>query len=394
MADAISTTDLIMAIPRESFPGERRVAMVPQRIAALRKAGLQIHVEAGAGVAAGFPDSQYAEQGAVVVANRSALLAAADIVLQLRAPGVESAADRADLQSLRRGAVLIAFADPFSQRASIEALAEHGVVLLALELLPRISRAQNMDALTSMASIAGYKAVIQAADRLAKLFPMMVTAAGTITAAKVLVLGAGVAGLQAIATARRLGAIVSGYDVRPAVKEQVQSLGARFVELPLDTADAQTAGGYAKEQSARQQERQRELLSRVVAESDVVITTAVVPGKKAPILITAEMVQAMTPGSIIVDLASDRGGNCSLTVRGQTVQAHGVTIIAAANLPAELPFHASQMYAGNMTNLLLHLIKDKHLAIDAGDPITRDMLVTRDGQVVHSLVRQAWGIPT
>ena len=394
MADAISTTDLIMAIPRESFPGERRVAMVPQRIAVLRKAGLQIHVEAGAGVAAGFPDSQYAEQGAVVVANRSALLAAADIVLQLRAPGVESAADRADLQSLKRGAMLIAFADPFSQRASIEALAEHGLTVLALELLPRISRAQNMDALTSMASIAGYKAVIQAADRLAKLFPMMVTAAGTITAAKVLVLGAGVAGLQAIATARRLGAIVSGYDVRPAVKEQVQSLGARFVELPLDTADAQTAGGYAKEQSARQQERQRELLSRVVAESDVVITTAVVPGKKAPILITAEMVQAMTPGSIIVDLASDRGGNCSLTVRGQTVQAHGVTIIAAANLPAELPFHASQMYAGNMTNLLLHLIKDKHLAIDAGDPITRDMLVTRDGQVVHSLVRQAWGIPT
>ncbi len=394
MADAISTTDLIVAIPRESFPGERRVAMVPQRIAVLRKAGLQIHVEAGAGVAAGFPDSQYVEQGAVVAANRSALLAAADIVLQLRAPGVESAADRADLQSLKRGAMLIAFADPFSQRASIEALAEHGLTVLALELLPRISRAQNMDALTSMASIAGYKAVIQAADRLAKLFPMMVTAAGTITAAKVLVLGAGVAGLQAIATARRLGAIVSGYDVRPAVKEQVQSLGARFVELPLDTADTQTAGGYAKEQSARQQERQRELLSRVVAESDVVITTAVVPGKKAPILITAEMVQAMTPGSIIVDLASDRGGNCSLTVRGQTVQAHGVTIIAAANLPAELPFHASQMYAGNMTNLLLHLIKDKHLAIDAGDPITRDMLVTRDGQVVHSLVRQAWGIPT
>ncbi len=382
-----------VAVPTETFPGERRVALTPPRVGVLRqKAGLEVEIQAGAGAGAGFSDAQYQQAGAAIVPDRAQLIGGADILLQVRTLGANPVAGQADLPHFKSGALLIGFAEPLTERAATVALAQRGVILLAMELLPRISRAQNMDALSSMASLAGYKAVLLAANHLAKVCPMMVTAAGTITPAKVLVIGAGVAGLQAIATARRLGAAVSAYDVRPAVKEQIQSLGAKFVELPIETAAAETQGGYAREQSGEQQRRQRELMARVVAESDIVITTAAVPGQKAPVLITGDMVRAMPPGAVIVDLAAGRGGNCELTQADQTVEVHGVSIIGATNLPAGLAPQASLLYANNITNLLLHLFKDKQLVLNPGDPITRETLVTRDGKVVHAAVRTALGL--
>ncbi len=382
-----------VAVPTETFPGERRVALTPPRVGVLRqKAGLEVGIQAGAGAGAGFSDAQYQQAGAAIVSDRAQLIGGADILLQVRTLGANPVVGQADLPHFKSGALLIGFAEPLTERAATVALAQRGVTLLAMELLPRISRAQNMDALSSMASLAGYKAVLLAANHLAKVCPMMVTAAGTITPAKVLVIGAGVAGLQAIATARRLGAAVSAYDVRPAVKEQIQSLGAKFVELPLETAAAETQGGYAREQSGEQQRRQRELMARVVAESDIVITTAAVPGQKAPVLITGDMVRAMPPGAVIVDLAAGRGGNCELTQADQTVEVHGVSIIGATNLPAGLAPQASLLYANNITNLLLHLFKDKQLVLNPGDPITRETLVTRDGKVVHAAVRTALGL--
>ncbi len=382
-----------VAVPTETFPGERRVALTPPRVGVLRqKAGLEVGIQAGAGAGAGFSDAQYQQAGAAIVSDRAQLIGGADILLQVRTLGANPVAGQADLPHFKSGALLIGFAEPLTERAATVALAQRGVILLAMELLPRISRAQNMDALSSMASLAGYKAVLLAANHLAKVCPMMVAAAGTITPAKVLVIGAGVAGLQAIATARRLGAAVSAYDVRPAVKEQIQSLGAKFVELPIETAAAETQGGYAREQSGEQQRRQRELMARVVAESDIVITTAAVPGQKAPVLITGDMVRAMPPGAVIVDLAAGRGGNCELTQADQTVEVHGVSIIGATNLPAGLAPQASLLYANNITNLLLHLFKDKQLVLNPGDPITRETLVTRDGKVVHAAVRTALGL--
>ena len=382
-----------VAVSTETFPGERRVALTPPRVGVLRqKAGLEVEIQAGAGAGAGFSDAQYQQAGAAIVSDRAQLIGGADILLQVRTLGANPVAGQADLPHFKSGALLIGFAEPLTERAATVALAQRGVILLAMELLPRISRAQNMDALSSMASLAGYKAVLLAANHLAKVCPMMVTAAGTITPAKVLVIGAGVAGLQAIATARRLGAAVSAYDVRPAVKEQIQSLGAKFVELPIETAAAETQGGYAREQSGEQQRRQRELMARVVAESDIVITTAAVPGQKAPVLITGDMVRAMPPGAVIVDLAAGRGGNCELTQADQTVEVHGVSIIGATNLPAGLAPQASLLYANNITNLLLHLFKDKQLVLNPGDPITRETLVTRDGKVVHAAVRTALGL--
>ncbi len=382
-----------VAVPTETFPGERRVALTPPRVGVLRqKAGLEVEIQAGAGAGAGFSDAQYQQAGAAIVSDRAQLIGGADILLQVRTLGANPVAGQADLPHFKSGALLIGFVEPLTERAATVALAQRGVILLAMELLPRISRAQNMDALSSMASLAGYKAVLLAANHLAKVCPMMVTAAGTITPAKVLVIGAGVAGLQAIATARRLGAAVSAYDVRPAVKEQIQSLGAKFVELPIETAAAETQGGYAREQSGEQQRRQRELMARVVAESDIVITTAAVPGQKAPVLITGDMVRAMPPGAVIVDLAAGRGGNCELTQADQTVEVHGVSIIGATNLPAGLAPQASLLYANNITNLLLHLFKDKQLVLNPGDPITRETLVTRDGKVVHAAVRTALGL--
>ena len=373
---------MIVGVVKETFPGERRVALIPAAIGPLTKAGLQVVVEAGAGLAAGFTDAQYAEKGAKLVTRAEAL--AADCLLQVRSLGANPVAGQADLPLLHAGQVVIGTCDPLTMPAEAKALAERGVTLFALELVPRITRAQSMDVLSSMANIAGYRAVLLAATSLTKMFPMMTTAAGTITPAKVFVVGAGVAGLQAIASARRLGAVVSAYDVRPIAKEQVQSLGGKFIEMPLDAAEGQ--GGYAKAMDEEFYRKQRELMTRVVAENDVVITTAAIPGKKAPTLVTAEMVRGMAPGSVIVDLAAERGGNCELTRPGETVVENGVTILGPANLPAEVPYHASQMFAKNISTFLLHLIKDGKFHIDLEDEITRETLVTQDGEVVHPKV--------
>lgn len=382
---------MIAGIPKETFPGERRVAMVPAVAAALIKKKIEIVLESGAGLEAGFPDADYTKSGVRIAAARSEVFAAADTILQVRTLGANPEAGRADLDLLRRDQTLIGFAEPLSAPQSARELAERGVTTLAIELLPRITRAQNMDALSSQATVAGYRAVLLAAEALPRMFPMLMTAAGTVAAARVFVIGAGVAGLQAIATARRLGAVVQAYDVRPAVKEQVQSLGAKFVELDLATANAEGGGGYAKAMDEEFYRRQREQIARVVGASDVVITTAAVPGMKAPLLVTADGVRAMPPGSVIVDLAAERGGNCELTQAGKTVVQHGVTIIGAINLPAGSPYHASQMYAKNLSNLLLHLNKDGALNLDENDEITREILVTRGGQVVNPRVRQALG---
>jgi NAD(P) transhydrogenase subunit alpha len=374
---------MTIGVPAEQFPGERRVALVPASIVALKKAGFDVLVERGAGARAGFTDSAYQDKGAQIAASRADVFTA-DIVLQVRV---------GDAALMRQGQVVIGTADPLGSPDAVRQIAASGVTAFALELIPRITRAQSMDVLSSMATIAGYKAVLLAADALPRMFPLLTTAAGTITPAHVFIVGVGVAGLQAIATARKLGAVVEAYDVRPAVKEQVQSVGAKFVELPLETAQAEDKGGYAKAQDEAFYQRQREMMGRVVAANDVVITTAVVPGKKAPILVTADMVRGMAPGSVIVDLAAERGGNCELTRADQTVVENGVTILGPTNLPATVPYHASQMYAKNITTFLLHLVKDGALKIDASDEITRDTLIARDGDVANARVRQALGLP-
>ncbi len=380
---------MIVGVPKETFPGERRVALVPAVIPTLVKAKCEVLVESGAGVAAFYPDAAYVEKGARIAASRADVFAAADAVFQVLGHGANDKTGRADLALLRSGQALIAFLRPLGSPESVREIAATGAVAFAVEFMPRITRAQNMDALSSMSTVAGFKAVLLAASTLPRMFPMLTTAAGTIPPARVLVVGAGVAGLQAIATARRLGAVVSGYDVRPAVKEQVQSLGAKFVELPLETAGAEDAAGYARAQDEAFYRRQRELMARVVAESDVVITTAVVPGKKAPVLITAEMVRGMAPGSVIVDLAAERSGNCELTRPDETVVEHGVTIIGPVNLASTVPYHASQMYARNLTAFFLHLAKSGAVEVNLEDEITRETLLTRGGEVVHPRVREA-----
>ena len=377
-------------MPRESFPGENRVALTPTAAAALKKNGLEVVVERDAGATAGFTDAQFEQSGASI-ASRADMFAGADILLQVRAIP-------ADIAKLRRGQVVIGFADPLGSPEAIRGLADAGVTAFSMELMPRITRAQSMDALSSMGTIAGYKGVLMAADHLPRMFPMLMTAAGTITAARVFIVGAGVAGLQAIATARRLGGRVEAYDVRPAVKEQVQSLGARFVEMALETADSEDKGGYAKAQDETFYRRQREMMLKVVAGSDVVVTTALIPGKKAPILITTEMVEAMPPGSVVVDLAAERGGNCELTRADQVVVHNGVTILGPSNPPALVPNHASQMYSKNITTFLAHLLgkdgaKKAALELDLADEITRETLLTRDGQVVHGRVKDLLAAP-
>ncbi len=378
---------MIVAVPRETHPGERRVALIPASVPALTKAGLDVLVEAGAGEAACYADQKYVEKGAKMAASRDEVFAA-DVLLQVRAAGANPEAGRDDLPRYRAGQVIVGMCDPLGSPQLAAEIAARGVALFALELLPRITRAQSMDVLSSQATVAGYRAVLLAAEALPRMFPMMITAAGTLNAAKVLIVGAGVAGLQAIATARRLGAAVSAYDVRPAVKEQVQSLGAKFVEMPLETAAAETKGGYAQQMDEEFYRKQRALMGRVVADSDVVITTAAVPGKKSPVLVTAEMVRNMAPGSVIVDLAAERGGNCELTRPDQSVVERGVTILGPTNLPAELPYHASQMYGKNLTNFLALLIgKEGQIKLDLEDEILRETLVARDGAVVHPRVR-------
>ncbi|HUY36148.1 MAG TPA: NAD(P) transhydrogenase subunit alpha [Pirellulales bacterium] len=383
---------MIVGVVKESCPGEQRVALVP---ATLTKAGCAVLVEPGAGLAAGFADDAYLEKGAKIAADRADVFGHADVVLQVRSLGSNLEAGVTDLELVRRSQVFLGFCDPLSAAGASAAqqMAARGGTLFSMELIPRITRAQSMDALSSMASIAGYKAVLLAAGALPKIFPMMMTAAGTISPSKVFIVGAGVAGLQAIASARRLGAVVEAYDVRPVVKEQVESLGARFLDLPLKTAAAQDQGGYATAQDEAFLQRQREMMLKAMASNDVVITTAAVPGRKAPILVTREMVQAMQPGSVIVDLAAERGGNCELTRPGETVVVNGVTILGPTNLPGTVPLHASQMYARNISTFLSHLVNDGRFAFDMADEITRETLVARDGEVVHARVREVLGLP-
>jgi len=384
---------MIVAVPAETFPGEDRVALIPPLAGALVKAGFDVRIESLAGKAAGFTDQQYLDAGAKIVEDRAALFSA-DVILQVRAAGANPEAGRADLEHFWDGQVVIGTCDPLGSPQSAVELAKRGVTLFSLELLPRITRAQSMDVLSSMATVAGYRAVLLAANTLPKMFPMMMTAAGTLAPARVFIMGVGVAGLQAIATAKRLGAVVSANDIRPAVKEQVESLGAKFVQLELDTATAEDKGGYAKEMDEEFLQKQRELIAKVVAQSDVVITTAAIPGKKAPTLVTAQMVARMAPGSVIVDLAAERGGNCELTKPGETVESGGVRILGPTNLPSEVPNHASQMYAKNIVTILLHLIKEGQVKLDLEDQIIADTLITRGGKVVNPRVCDLLGIKT
>jgi NAD(P) transhydrogenase subunit alpha len=372
----------IVGIPKETAPEERRVALVPDIVAKLTNLGADVLVQGGAGVAAGFSDSSYAEKGARIERE---VLSVADILLKVQPPTTD------EIAQMKEGSILIGFLQPYTNGGGIKALAERRVTAFSMELMPRITRAQPMDALSAMSTVAGYKAVLIAATHLPKFFPLLMTAAGTITPAHVFIIGAGVAGLQAIGTARRLGAIVEAYDTRPAVREQVESLGARFAELKLDASDAEDKGGYARAQSEEFYKKQQEMMSKWVSASDVIITTALVPGQRAPILITEEMVKGMRPGSVIVDLAAEQEGNCALTEPGREVVKHGVLIVGTTNLPSTMPYHASQMYARTVTSFLTHLFSEGRIHLDLGDELTRGPLVTHQGEILHPAVKATLG---
>ncbi|MBI3006012.1 MAG: Re/Si-specific NAD(P)(+) transhydrogenase subunit alpha [Ignavibacteriales bacterium] len=374
---------MVIGVAHEAHSSEQRVALVPAIVPSLTKAGLEVVVEKDAGVKAGFPDSLFEEQGAGIVAQRSEVFQSADLIAQVHALDDSSA----EKDFVRPGQILVGLLNPYAVPLTVGRLAEKGVTSFALELLPRISRAQPMDALTSMATVSGYKAILLAAGLHNRMFPMMMTAAGTITPARVLVIGVGVAGLQAIATARRLGASVQAYDVRPVVKEQVESLGAKFVELKLETGEAEAAGGYAKAMGEDFYRRQRELMAKVLAENDIVITTASIPGKKAPILITESMVQAMRSGSVVIDLAAETGGNCELTKPGETLKIGGITLAGPLNVSSTVPYHASMMYARNITSFVLNLVKDGQLMVNLEDQIIKDTLLTHKGEIVNAQMR-------
>ncbi len=378
---------ITVGVPRETFPGERRVAIIPRACELLRKSGIEVLVEYSAGSEAGFPDEIYLARGARI-ASRAAVFGEANIIAQVRCLGANPEEGRSDLSLFRPGQALVGFGEPLTAIKESADLADAGVSFFALELMPRITRAQSMDALSSMATISGYRAVLLAASSLAKMFPMLMTAAGTITPAKVFVLGAGVAGLQAIATARRMGAVVCAYDVRPAVKEQVESVGAKFVTLDVDSQGSQDKGGYAKAMDEAFYRRQRELMTDVLCEQDVVITTAAVPGRKAPILITSEMVSAMCSGSVIVDIAAERGGNCEVTRPGEDILYQGVHVLGPLNVPSLVPFHASQMLASNITAFLKLIAANGALNANREDEIIRETLITHQGRVVHARVSE------
>jgi H+-translocating NAD(P) transhydrogenase subunit alpha len=384
---------VIIGVPKEIYPGERRVALVPAVLPTLTKAGFEVHVQSGAGTEAGYLDALYAEKGGKIVADRAAIFAAADIIAQVLCYGPNDVNGQLDVPLYRQNQILVGFLRPFGSLEVLQQIAQAGVTSFSVELMPRTTRAQSMDALSSMATVAGYKAVLVTADIHPRIFPMLTTAAGTVTPARAFVIGCGVAGLQAIATARRLGAVVSAYDLRPAAKEQVQSLGGRFVELPIEAKDAQDARGYATAQDEDFYRRQRELLGKVVQESDVVIATAVIPGKKAPILVTEDMVKGMAPGSVVLDLAAERGGNCDITEAGKTVIKHGVTIIGPINLASTVPYHASMMYARNITAFLTHLIKEQKLNLNLADEIVRETLLTSGSEIAQARVREFLKLP-
>jgi NAD(P) transhydrogenase subunit alpha len=375
---------MVIGVPTEIAPGERRVALVPDTVARLTKSGLSVSVQRGAGTAAAFLDGAYEAAGATLAADAAAVYGAAEFIVKVQRPS------DAELASLHAGQTLLALLAPLGDPAYVEKLAARKITALSMDAIPRITRAQSMDVLSSQANIGGYKAVLIAADRLPRFFPMLTTAAGTIPPAKVLVLGAGVAGLQAIATARRLGAVVAGYDTRAVVKEQVQSLGASFLELDLGV-DAEGAGGYAKALTPEQETLQQNLLAEKIAGMDVVITTAAVPGRRAPLLITEAAVQGMKPGSVIVDLAAETGGNCALTTPGEVTVVHGVTLVGTTNLPSSMPYHASQLYSRNVYALLQLLIKDGALNLDMNDEIVKGTTLTKDGAILHAPTLAATG---
>ncbi|MEE8440570.1 MAG: Re/Si-specific NAD(P)(+) transhydrogenase subunit alpha [Spirochaetia bacterium] len=377
---------MTVGVPREHFPGERRVALVPAHVSSLAKAELKVIVEKGAGEASGFLDGAYEDKGAGIVDD---VYPKSDVVLTVRAA---AAAGDADLPAFREGQTVLGYLEPYGPHPAFAKLVEQKVTSLSMELIPRITRAQSMDALSSMANLAGYRAAILVAEALPKMFPMMMTAAGTIVPAKIFIIGVGVAGLQAIATTRRLGAVVGAYDVRPAVREQVESLGARFIEMELQTDDAEGSGGYAKAMDEEFYRKQREFMTTVIADSDAVITTAAIPGKPSPVLVTEVMVKQMAPGSVIVDLAAERGGNCELTEAGKTVQKYGVTILGPENIPSALAFNASQLYSKNITTFLLSLISDGRLKLDIEDEIVAATLVTREGTVPNVDLKERLGL--
>lgn len=379
---------MIVGFPKETFPGERRVAVIPDTVPLLTKAGLEVLVESGAGEAAGWSDPDYAAKGATIVPGRAVLFEQAGLIVHVRAGGANPDSGRVDLPRLDKRHTVVAACDPLSNPGACQAFAETGATLFALELIPRSTRAQRMDVLSSMATVAGYRAVLLAAEALPRVFPMLMTAAGTLKPAQVLVIGAGVAGLQAIATARRLGAVVSGYDIRPSAREEIASLGAKVVVLDLETQHAQDAQGYARSLGDSFVNQQNARMAPFVAGSDVVIATAAVPGKIAPLLVTEPMVRAMRPGSVIVDLAVERGGNCELTEAGKTVVVHGVRILGPLNVPSDVPAHASQLFARNVVNFLLLLVKDGKLNIDESDDIVKGTLVARGGFIVNERMRE------
>jgi H+-translocating NAD(P) transhydrogenase subunit alpha len=385
---------LIIGVTKETFPNENRVAVIADIAPLFAKANMQILLESGAGLAAGISDDLYKAKGVEVIPNREVVFEKSQVILQVRGFGANPVNGRSDLELFHDDQSLISFFDPLTAKEEVTVIAERGVNVFAIEMMPRITRAQSMDALSSMATIAGYKAVLLAANKLPKIFPMLMTAAGTMAPAHVFIIGAGVAGLQAIASAKRLGAIVKAYDVRPAVKEQVESLGATFVEMEIEASDSEDKGGYAKEMNEDFYKKQRELMNRVVSESDVVITTAAIPGKKAPVLITADMVRNMRRGSVIVDLAAERGGNCELTKCDEEVIENGISILGPANLPSTVPYHASQMYSRNLLNFLKYLAKEGEINFDPEDEIMRETLLTRGGHIVNVRLREIFGLET
>src|SRR6476619_5150784 len=378
---------MLIGVPREIATGERRVALVPEVVSQLTRAGHRVLIEHDAGLRAGFTDDSYGDAGAEIVDSANEVYGAAQMILKVQRPGRDESSGEAELDMLRDGTVLIGLLQPSADPALYQQLAERNVTALTMELVPRTTRAQMMDALSSQSTVAGYKAVLIAANALQKFFPMLMTAAGTVRPARVLVIGAGVAGLQAIATARRIGAVVEAFDTRPVVKEQVQSLGATFVELDVHGEDAQDSGGYAKELSARHIQREKELIHQRAIQADVIITTALIPGKRAPVLVTAETVAAMKPGSVIVDLAGEQGGNCELTVPGETVERNRVTIIAPLHISSDLAFHASQMYAKNVAALVALLAPHGKLELNLDDDIIRAVTLTANGDIRHGPTR-------
>jgi NAD(P) transhydrogenase subunit alpha len=378
---------IVVGVPKETFPGERRVALIADVVPSVIKSGAEVHVESGAGLAAGITDESFVKKGARI-ATRDEIFAKCELVFQVRTFGANPEAGKADLGRIRPGQIVIGTTDSLNDPSLSADLAKTGATVFSLELVPRITRAQSMDVLSSMATVAGYKAILLAAEILPRFFPMFMTAAGTIAPARVFIVGVGVAGLQAISTAKRLGAVVSAYDIRPAVKDQVKSVGAKFVEFDLQTAEAEDKGGYAKAMGEEFYRKQREMMGNVVREQDVVVTTAAVPGKKAPILVTTDMVKQMTPGSVIVDLAAERGGNCECTKPGETVVVNGVTVMGPFNLPSTVPYHASQMFSKNLLSFFQNMVKNGKIDLNLEDEIIRDTMITKGGEVVSPRVKE------